>query len=134
MIQADKACSENSMSVCRRQDFCQLSVPFRLYVVAPVRSFIRIAHHALSRQKAESARLKDKKPSRETFRTYHKGNAYRGNRRLYIGNAHDIGEHARSSHGSAGTVALYLHGVFLVTFCGEEDNVVGSFEVVERME
>ena len=50
-----------------------------------------------------------------------------------VGHSHDVGKHAGGGYVGSCTIALDEHGVFAVAFRGEQDDVVGAFEVVERV-
>ena len=52
---------------------------------------------------------------------------------LHVGYAHNVGKHTGCRNGRPGTVAPNEHGVFAVAFGGEGENVVRTFQIVERM-
>lgn len=53
--------------------------------------------------------------------------------RLYVCHAHNVSKDASRGDGSACSVALDEHGIFVVAFCGEQDNIVGTLQIVEGM-
>ena len=52
---------------------------------------------------------------------------------LDVRDAHDVGKHAGCGDRCTRTIALDEHGILVVALGGDEDDVVGAFEVVERM-
>ena len=44
--------------------------------------------------------------------------------RLHICHAHDVGKHTGSGDGGPRTVALNQHRIFVVAFCGKQDDIV----------
>ncbi len=52
---------------------------------------------------------------------------------LYVSDTHDVGKDTGSSYAGSGTIALNHHRVLLVALGGEQYDVVGTFQIVERM-
>ena len=52
---------------------------------------------------------------------------------LNVSDTHDVGEYTGSSYAGSGTIALNHHRVFLIALGGEQHDVVGTFQIVERM-
>ena len=52
---------------------------------------------------------------------------------LYVGNTHNVGKNTGRRHSGPGSVSLNLHGILLIALCRQQDNVIGTFEGVERM-
>ena len=55
------------------------------------------------------------------------------NYKIILAQAHDIGKDTGCRHTGSRAIALDEHGVFLITFCGEQHHIVASFEHIERM-
>ena len=51
--------------------------------------------------------------------------------KLNVGNTHDVGKDTGCSYTGTGTISLNHHRVFLVAFCGEQYDIVGTFQIVE---
>ena len=51
--------------------------------------------------------------------------------KLNVGNTHDVGKDTGCCYAGTGTISLNHHRVFLVAFCGEQYDIVGTFEIVE---
>ena len=48
-----------------------------------------------------------------------------------VGHGNQVGKDACSRYGSTGTIALDAHRIFPVACCGEKDDVVAAFEMIE---
>ena len=81
----------------------------------PSKPFYRVVGHAVA----------------EYYDVFHRFPGMFGVQKSDVGNAHYVGEHTGGRHACPCSVALYEHGVFLVAFGCQHDNVVRAFKVVE---
>ena len=51
----------------------------------------------------------------------------------YVGSTHDVGKNTGRSHSGPGPVPLDLHRILLIAFGSQQNYVVGTFKIIERM-